>query len=592
MTSLPSSSTAAPFVPETKSNILRKMDAILLRILNSAHLKTHKYFRVSVPQAITGQVLVQNIHNAFYALSTPSSSNQSQTAPLTPEDVGEALHFATMLLQYGYIFPVIDVHAQSVKEDGTLYRIQLPYFWPSHAQQADNVEYAIYLSKRLLRNEQKHGLDEEEAIAYNRSFELLSHMWTFISVQAELQLKALKERKKADKVVFDTEERAFWRIRRPGYSNMVFEESLQKIDRKIRRPTINYLHTTIDRLRLALKTKPWLKMLKASEIMTNWTEQLAEYDPFLSSPQPSNPWISDDPTLWVLNADNVEVPTERRVKRWGLNVIELVRDPIGRQVLESFLDSEFSSENLRFWVSIQDLKYSANSQVESKAQLILDEYLTAGAPCQVNVDSRTFDETLRCVTESSTARRFAFSLAEEHVFTLMSKDSYPRFLRSPIYKGVVDAAKAKGKKRIFDVIKELSSNVSVSTKRTPIQQKHHKMSRSNACIEGEGITTGGGGGPSSSSSQIINKEGNTTTTISSPPPPPSSCLGQISSDSLLTITSSSGGGSGGNKCTLVLSSQVNTSPISSVNLSPSMTVTNDDSCGGASNTTGKDGKNK
>ncbi|KAL7080108.1 hypothetical protein ACQ4LE_000330 [Meloidogyne hapla] len=533
MTSLPSSSTAAPFVPETKNNILRKMDTVLLRILNSAHLKTHKYFRVSVPQAITGQVLVQNIHNAFYASPSPSSSNQSPPV-MSAEDVGEALHFATMLLQYGYIFPVIDVHALSVKEDGTLYRIQLPYFWPSHAQQADNVEYAIYLSKRLLRNELKHGLDEEEADAYNRSFELLSHMWTFISAQAELQLKALKEHKKVEKVVFDTEERAFWRTRRPGHSNMVFEESLQKLDRKIRRPTITYLHTTIERLRLALKTKPWLKMLKASEMMTNWTEQLTDYDPFLSSPQPSNPWISDDPTLWVLNADNVEVPTERRVKRWGLNVIELVRDPIGRQVLESFLDSEFSSENLRFWMSIQELKYSANSQIETKAQLILDEYLAAGSPCQVNVDSRTLDETLRCINESHTSRRFAFSLAEEHVFTLMSKDSYPRFLRSPIYKGVLDAAKAKGKKRIFDVIKELS-NVSVSTKRTPIQ-KHHKMSRSSACVDVEGM-------PSSSivlttlSHQALNS-GSTISTIS---PPPSGLITstiskQISSDSLPVFT--------------------------------------------------------
>jgi len=111
-------------------------------------------------------------------------------------------------------------------------------------------------------------------------------------------------------------------------------------------------------------------------------------------------------------------------------------------VLESFLDSEFSSENLRFWMSIQDLKYSANSQIETKAQLILDEYLAAGSPCQVflklilkvekhflkvNVDSRTLDETLKCINESHTSRRFAFSLAEEHVFTLMSKDSYPRF---------------------------------------------------------------------------------------------------------------------------------------------------------------------
>ncbi|CAK5012216.1 unnamed protein product [Meloidogyne enterolobii] len=555
------------------------MDTVLLRILNSAHLKTHKYFRVSVPQAITGQVLVQHIHNAFYASSSPSSSNQPPSSVMTAEDVGEAVHFATMLLQYGYIFPVIDVHAQSVKEDGTLYRIQLPYFWPSHAQQADNVEYAIYLSKRLLRNELKHGLDEEEADAYNRSFELLSHMWTFISAQAELQLKALKERKKAEKVVFDTEERAFWRTRRPGHSNIVFEEGLQKLDRKIRRPTISHLHTTIERLRLALKTKPWLKMLKASEIMTNWTEQFAEYDPFLSSPLPSNPWISDDSTLWVLNADNVEVPTERRVKRWGLSVIELVRDPIGRQVLESFLDSEFSSENLRFWMSIQDLKYSANSQIETKAQLILDEYLAAGSPCQVNVDSRTLDETLKCINESHTSRRFAFSLAEEHVFTLMSKDSYPRFLRSPIYKGVLDAAKAKGKKRIFDVIKELS-NVSVSTKRTPIQ-KHHKMSRSSACVDViEGGTT-------SSLTTQSHQTLNTGTTISPPP----------------------GGGGGGLTTSTTISKQISSdslpliaggssrSPVSSsLNLSPPMlagggttssTTTNTSDTSGTSNKEGK-----
>lgn len=79
----------------------------------------------------------------------------------------------------------------------------------------------------------------------------------------------------------------------------------------------------------------------------------------------------------------VEVPTERRVKRWGLSIQELVRDPIGRQVLETFLESEFSSENIRFWMAIQDLKFSTNEQVERKAQRIYEEFLSSGAPCQV-----------------------------------------------------------------------------------------------------------------------------------------------------------------------------------------------------------------
>lgn len=55
---------------------------------------------------------------------------------------------------------------------------------------------------------------------------------------------------------------------------------------------------------------------------------------------------------------------------------------------------------------------------------------------QVNVDSKTYDLTVDCLRKANTdtAKRHAFTCAEEHVFTLMSKDSYPRFVRSQIYK--------------------------------------------------------------------------------------------------------------------------------------------------------------
>lgn len=56
------------------------------------------------------------------------------------------------------------------------------------------------------------------------------------------------------------------------------------------------------------------------------------------------------------------------------------------------------------------------------------------------MDSRTLEATLKSLQDETVARRHAFSPAEEHVFTLMSKDSYPRFIRSQIYKGVLSAA--------------------------------------------------------------------------------------------------------------------------------------------------------
>lgn len=67
---------------------------------------------------------------------------------------------------------------------------------------------------------------------------------------------------------------------------------------------------------------------------------------------------------------SVDVPSEKRVRRWGISVQELVKDPIGRQVLETFLDSEFSSENIRFWQALQDLKHSPKSLVSDKVDFI------------------------------------------------------------------------------------------------------------------------------------------------------------------------------------------------------------------------------
>ncbi len=76
------------------------------------------------------------------------------------------------------------------------------------------------------------------------------------------------------------------------------------------------------------------------------------------------------------------------------------------------------------------------------------EFLAAGAPCQVNVDSKTLDAVTQAMHEHSIPQRYAFSQAEEHIFTLMSKDSYPRFIRSEIYKGVLSAAQQQGSKRM------------------------------------------------------------------------------------------------------------------------------------------------
>lgn len=78
---------------------------------------------------------------------------------------------------------------------------QSPYYWPwqgprvagagsgAPALGPDNVEYAIYLVKRTLRNKQRHGLEEYEQEALANLKKNLAAKWDFITMQAEEQVR-------------------------------------------------------------------------------------------------------------------------------------------------------------------------------------------------------------------------------------------------------------------------------------------------------------------------------------------------------------------------------------------------------------------
>lgn len=43
-------------------------------------------------------------------------------------------------------------------------------------------------------------------------------------------------------------------------------------------------------------------------------------------------------------------PGQQRVKRWAFGIDEVLKDPVGREQFLKFLESEFSSENLRYGI--------------------------------------------------------------------------------------------------------------------------------------------------------------------------------------------------------------------------------------------------
>lgn len=73
-------------------------------------VKNQKYFRISVPFSFTGIDLCNWISNN-----------------LDMPDPAEALHFANLLSQHGYYFPVIE-KTLVVKDDNSLYRFQVREF--------------------------------------------------------------------------------------------------------------------------------------------------------------------------------------------------------------------------------------------------------------------------------------------------------------------------------------------------------------------------------------------------------------------------------------------------------------------------------
>jgi regulator of G-protein signaling len=132
---------------------------------------------------------------------------------------------------------------------------------------------------------------------------------------------------------------------------------------------------------------------------------------------------------------SVEIPTEKRVRRWGLSMEELVSDPTGLQEFTNYLRKEYSHENIRFWMAVNDLRRSAQSQIQRKVNEIFEEFLAPGAPCEINIDGKTMEKVHQ---EMKTPSRFTFDAAQEHVYTLLlKKDCYPRFIRSEYYKNLL-----------------------------------------------------------------------------------------------------------------------------------------------------------
>lgn len=265
-------------------------------------IRTVKGFMSKIPSVFTGSDLVDWV-----------------MTNLSIEDRGAAVHLASLLAAYGYIFSIADHHLM-VKDDASYYRFQTPFFWLSNNWEPENVDYAVYLCKRTMQNKSRLELDDYEAENLAKLQRTLSRKWEFIFMQAEAQAKVDKKRDKMERQILDSQERAFWNVHRPppgcvSVTEIDIKKACKAVDASptIKRkanlwnqesPLSSSSISALDGVKKEVKElreqlhRRRMKTSQASESLIQRCDQYAEYDAFIWSPEPSNPWITDDITLW------------------------------------------------------------------------------------------------------------------------------------------------------------------------------------------------------------------------------------------------------------------------------------------------------
>ncbi|KAF1485144.1 Regulator of G-protein signaling 11, partial [Eudyptula minor novaehollandiae] len=149
---------------------------------------------------------------------------------------------------------------------------------------------------------------------------------------------------------------------------------------------------------------------------------------------------------------------------------------VGRAQLLDFLKKEFSAENLSFWEACEELRYGEQSRIPEIVDSIYQQFLAPGATRWVNIDSKTMERTLEGI---KTPHRYVMDDAQMHIYMLMKKvgegragqgraqlgrslmpllaqDSYPRFLKSELYRNLLAEAviPPETKKRVFPFMRK------------------------------------------------------------------------------------------------------------------------------------------
>ncbi|XP_051788936.1 regulator of G-protein signaling 21-like [Erpetoichthys calabaricus] len=117
----------------------------------------------------------------------------------------------------------------------------------------------------------------------------------------------------------------------------------------------------------------------------------------------------------------------------------------GQAAFREFLKSEFSEENILFWLACEEYKkVKSTSKMNAMANKIYSEFVKVQAPREINIDCGTRDSITKNISSPNIN---SFDNAQKIIYSLMAKDCYPRFLRSDLYKALLKKSQSRNKER-------------------------------------------------------------------------------------------------------------------------------------------------
>ncbi|XP_068135659.1 regulator of G-protein signaling 17 isoform X1 [Hyperolius riggenbachi] len=133
-------------------------------------------------------------------------------------------------------------------------------------------------------------------------------------------------------------------------------------------------------------------------------------------------------------------PTAEEIQSWSHNFDKMMKSPAGRNLFREFLRTEYSEENLLFWLACEDLKNEQNKKlIGEKARTIYEDYISILSPKEVSLDSRVREVINRNLLDPNP---HMYEDAQLQIYTLMHRDSFPRFLNSQVFKTFLESTES------------------------------------------------------------------------------------------------------------------------------------------------------